>query len=111
MFEPMLLNEGKTHKHLFWLVPFICLFFYFDWVKPGHKSIDLEPHLNYFRDLADAFLHGRLDVTSTLNDRDLVHFNNKLYLYWPPMPAVVYTPLVALFGPQLPDAFINILFS
>jgi hypothetical protein len=111
MFEPMLLNEGKTHKHLFWLVPFICLFFYFDWVKPGHKSIDLEPHLNYFRDLADAFLHGRLDVTSTLNDRDLVHFNNKLYLYWPPMPAVVYTPLVALFGPQLPDAFINILFG
>jgi len=111
MFEPMEMNESKTNKTIIWLVPLICLFFYFDWIKPGHKSLDLEPHLNYFRDLADAFLHGRLDVTSTLNDRDLATYNNKLYLYWPPMPALVYTPFVAVFGAQLPDAFINSLFG
>jgi hypothetical protein len=111
MFEPMEMNDNKTNKYIIWLVPFVCIFFYFDWIKPGHKSLDLESHLNYFRDLADAFLHGRLDVKNPLNDRDLVHYNNKLYLYWPPMPAVAYTPLVAIFGTHLPDAFINILFG
>lgn len=111
MFEPIMLKASRLLKHIYFIVPAVCLLFYFDLVKPGYKSVDLNPHLNYFRDLADAFLHGRLDVINTINDRDLVHFNNKNYLYWPPMPAILYTPLVALFGNQLPDALINSLFG
>jgi hypothetical protein len=49
---------------------------------------------NYFKYLADAFLHGRLNVTPGSYTHDLVHYHGKLYLYWPPMPAVAMMPLV-----------------
>lgn len=98
-------------KSIYLLIPLVCLFFYLDLIKPGHKEIDFAPHLNYFRYLADAFLHGRLNVIVPDSQRDLVVYNQQLYLYWPPVPALVYTPLVAIFGVDLPDAFINVLFG
>ena len=49
---------------------------------------------NYFKYLAAAFLHGRLDVTPGGYTHDLVHYGGKIYLYWPPMPAVALMPLV-----------------
>jgi hypothetical protein len=96
---------------IFFAVPFICLLFYSGELTIGYSRLDLKEHLNYFRLLADAFLHGRLYITGYPNDYDLIFYHNKTFLYWPPVPALVYMPLVALFGIHLPDAFINVLFG
>lgn len=58
----------------------------------------------YFNHLADAFLHGQLYLRQvppvTL---DLISYQDRFYLYWPPFPAVVLMPLIALFGIGLTD--------
>lgn len=63
----------------------------------------------YFNFLADAFLHGqlylRLQPTSV---HDLSIFNGHYYLYWPPMPAIILMPFVALFGVGFSDVFFNV---
>lgn len=52
---------------------------------------------NSYALLADAFLHGRLDVTQCF-DSDCAHFNDKVYVIFPPVPAIVAMPFVAFFG-------------
>ena len=57
-----------------------------------------------FNWLADAFLHGQLALRSTpIDTRDLIDYGGKLYLYWPPFPALAVAPLVALFGIDVSD--------
>ena len=59
------------------------------------------PYYNY---LADAFLHGQLNLRLLPGSvHDLVIFNGNYYLYWPPMPAVVLMPFIAIFGVGLSD--------
>lgn len=56
-------------------------------------------HLNYFVPLADAFLHGRLYVAEAprwLNE--LVPYQGRHYVVYPPMPAVLLMPFVAVWG-------------
>lgn len=54
--------------------------------------------------LADAFLHGQLSLRFAPDDtRDLITYGGQLYLYWPPFPAVLLLPLVALFGVGISD--------
>jgi hypothetical protein len=58
----------------------------------------------YYNYLADAFLHGQTwlrVLPPTVHD--LVFFNSQYYLYWPPFPAILLMPLVAIFGVQLND--------
>lgn len=63
-------------------------------------------HFNY---LADAFLHGQLHLRLLPPAlHDLSFFKGKFYLYWPPFPAVVLTPFVALFGVGFSDVFFNV---
>ncbi len=66
----------------------------------------------YFNYLADAFLHGqlylRLIPTAT---HDLSYFKGHYYLYWPPMPAIVLMPFVALFGVDFSDIFFNVVLA
>lgn len=104
----------KALRKPYWpylIVPVFCLLCYMGLIKFGHKHLDLEPHLNYFRDLADAFLHGKLGLINPKTIGDLVLFDGNYYLYWPPVPTLIYVPLVALFGTQLPDALISSLFG
>lgn len=57
-----------------------------------------------FNWLADAFLHGQLALRLAPDDtRDLIAYGGRLYLYWPPFPAVLLLPLVALFGVGVSD--------
>jgi hypothetical protein len=60
----------------------------------------------YYNYLADAFLHGqtwlRVVPPSTL---DLSFFNGRYYLNWPPFPAILLMPFVAVFGVHLSDVF------
>jgi hypothetical protein len=54
---------------------------------------------HYFVPLADAFLHGRLYLTHNypwLNE--LLDVNGRYYVIYPPMPAILLLPQVAIFG-------------
>lgn len=64
----------------------------------------------YFNYLADSFLHGQLHLRLLpASLHDLSFFNEKYYLYWPPMPAIVLMPLVAIFGVSFSDVFFTII--
>ncbi|HLE03235.1 MAG TPA: hypothetical protein VI729_01285 [Anaerolineales bacterium] len=63
--------------------------------------------------LADAFLHGRLDIA---NAPDLVHlefapYEGKFYATDPPMPAIVLLPGVLLFGQSLNQALVSVVIA
>jgi hypothetical protein len=56
-------------------------------------------HHQYFINLADAFLHGRLYITDPPSYLDeLVRIGERYYVIYPPMPAVLLLPVVAVFG-------------
>lgn len=58
----------------------------------------------YFNFLADAFLHGQLSLRlPTMKDLDLIQYAGRVYLYWPPFPAILVMPLVMLFGVNVSD--------
>jgi hypothetical protein len=63
----------------------------------------------YFNCLADALFHGQLHLRVTPEStHDLVHFNDRLYLYWPPFPALVLLPFIAVFGLGFSDIFLTL---
>ncbi len=53
--------------------------------------------------LADAFLHGRTDIARQLGPWDVILVGSKVYVPFPPFPAVVLMPLVAAVGPIVAD--------
>jgi len=69
-------------------------FIWYSFINQGHRA-----SLDYYVPLADAFLHGRLYVIahpSYLNE--LVPYGGHYYVVYPPAPAVLLMPLVAVFG-------------
>lgn len=56
-----------------------------------------EPGSNSYVALAEAFLHGQLHVDGCL-DEDCALFDGKAYVVFPPLPALMILPLVAIFG-------------
>ena len=74
---------------------------------PRHLAQSIAP---YFLYLADAFLHGQLALRVVPpNIADLVFYHSQIYLYWPPFPAVLLMPLVAILGLNFSDTPINLL--
>jgi len=66
----------------------------------------------YFNYLADAFLHGQLFLRLKPEVvRDLSLFKGHYYLYWPPMPAIVLMPFIAIFGVGFSDVFFNVVLA
>lgn len=60
--------------------------------------------------LADSFLHGRLYLIESphwLNE--LVKIKNVFYVPFPPMPAILLMPFVAIFGTSFPQPILSIL--
>jgi hypothetical protein len=55
---------------------------------------------NSYALLADAWLHGRLHTDGACFDGDCALFEGRTYVIFPPMPALVIAPLVAVFGPD-----------
>lgn len=73
------------------------------------KSILLPSGLHYFNYLADAFLHGQFHFRLTPpTTHDLILFDNKIYAYWPPFPAILLMPFVAIFGVNFSDILFTI---
>src|SRR5688500_931348 len=67
--------------------------------------------LDYFVPLADALLHGRLAIPaeSFLNELVPIPNTGTGYVVYPPMPAILLVPVVAVFGAEVDQAGISIL--
>ena len=90
----------------FWLS--IFLYAFFSWMIT-QRSLLLPSKFAYFNYLADAFLYGQLKLrVIPFTTLDLIMFNEGYYLYWPPLPAVILMPLVAIFGVNFSDILFNI---
>ena len=64
----------------------------------GRQMLVEAGYTNSYAALADGYLHGRLDVDKCF-DGDCASFNGKNYIVFPPVPALVAMPFVAVFGP------------
>src|SRR6266511_1448089 len=75
----------------------------------GHGSSFHASPLAYYNYLADAFVHGQLNLRLLPPDAlDLSYFQGQYFLYWPPLPAVTLMPFVALFGVEFSDIFFTV---
>ncbi len=69
-------------------------------------------NLNYFVRLADAFLHGRIYLTENPSWLvELVGSDGRYHVVYPPVPAILIVPFVALFGPEFPQQVASSLFA
>jgi hypothetical protein len=69
---------------------------------------------NYFSSLSVSMAHGRLDIDAKKGQcaHDLAEYNGKCFLYWPPVPAIVYMAFTAAAGGTgTPDRLINAAFG
>lgn len=84
-------NQSVTGAALlFYIIAFMVYYF----TRPATPN-----PFNYFVYLADAFLHGRLHVTNTpFYFEELVTLNGKQYVIYPPLPAILMIPFVAVWG-------------
>ena len=53
---------------------------------------------NAYLQMADALIHGNLYLPDALSSGDLASFHGKVYLPYPPLPAILLIPFVLLFG-------------
>jgi hypothetical protein len=65
----------------------------------------------YFVDQAESWLHGRWDVDVSPQAADIETINGKSYSYYPPFPALLLLPFVALFGTATSDILFTTLLS
>jgi len=56
------------------------------------------PDVAYFNHLADAFLQGRLYLAAPPSTHDLTFYQGQWYVPFPPLPALLLVPWVALMG-------------
>jgi hypothetical protein len=67
------------------------------------------PHFVY---QADAFLHGQLSLTVLPpNLNDWARVGDRFFVSFPPLPAVLMMPFVAVFGFQFNDVFFTLVFA
>lgn len=56
---------------------------------------------------AESFLHGHWDIPLAGSLHDTIQLHGKTYIIYPPFPALVMLPFVALFGAHTSDIFIT----
>jgi len=67
---------------------------------------------NHYVYQADAFLHGQLHLTKPPpHGNDWVRFNNKWYVSFPPLPAILMMPGVKIWGYNFNDRLFTFAFS
>ena len=78
-------------------------------VNPALKASPMD----FYNYLADAFLHGQLALRLVPpgSRQDLSVFQNHYYLYWPPLPAILLMPFVALFGINFSDVLVTLVIA
>ena len=88
---------------------FVVAFIVYWATGEGHAT-----YYNYYVRLADAFLHGRLyllDNPSWLNELIPNPAGIGYYVVYPPLPAVLMVPFVAIFGLELNQTLFGIFFA
>jgi hypothetical protein len=91
------------------LLIFAVAFTVYDVTGQGHPT-----DYNYYVRLSDAFLHGRLYLTenpSWLNELVPNPSGPGFYVVYPPLPAFLMMPLVAVFGLALNQTLISVFFG
>jgi len=58
---------------------------------------------------AEAFLRGHLNIDQYLSDVSV--FEGQYYVCFPPLPAIIMTPLVAVFGSMVNSILVSLLFA
>jgi hypothetical protein len=78
-------------------------------VNPTLKTSDV----NYHNYLADALLNGQVFLRHIpLNSQvDLIQFNDKYFLYWPPLPAILLMPFVTIWGINFSDVVFTLVIA
>jgi len=67
------------------------------------------PGQNHFVYLAEALLHGRLDVTGGGTAlAEIVPYHGNFYVVYPPMPAILLLPFVAVFGTSFDQSLMSV---
>jgi hypothetical protein len=81
----------------------VCAAVYVAMLDTRLKGPSSQPHFLY---QADAFLHGELAIRAGKppTDNDWVRFEKKIYVSFPPFPAIVVAPLVAVWGVKAWDS-------
>lgn len=96
-------------KPLFWFLFAFAVYFILSISGGSPFRVRESAYFNY---LADAFLHGQLYLRLLPPSlHDLSFFNGRYYLYWPPIPAIVLMPFVAIFGVGFSDVFFNVILA
>lgn len=99
----MLLSD----RTMFYLLLFVIAFGIYWLSGEGHPTF-----YDYYVRLADAFLHGRLYLLEQppwLGE--LIPFEKGYYVVYPPLPAILIMPLVAVFGLGLNQTLISVIFG
>lgn len=70
------------------------------------------PGQDHYVWLANAFLHGKLGVSGGGTAlQEIVPLNGNFYVVYPPMPAVLLMPFVAVFGTTVDEALFSIILA
>src|ERR1019366_3806126 len=73
-------------------------------INPTHPSGE-----DHFILQAQAWLHGHLDLEKRVNDAITV--NGKFYIVFPPLPALLMVPFVAILGAKFSDIWFTWVFA
>jgi hypothetical protein len=77
-------------------------------VGVGPLDVSNAPHFLY---QAESLLHGRMDLDLPASVTDIVTLQGKHYIVYPPLPAILMMPGVALFGVHFSDVLFTRIFS
>lgn len=85
------------------LVFVVCAGVYVAFLGERRAGRSSQPHFVY---LADSLLHGQLALREAKppTDNDWARYRGKVYVSFPPLPAVVLMPLVAVWGTKAWDS-------
>ncbi len=95
------LNDGIFFAVLMVLLGGFAILLHID---PAHPS-----GADHFILQAQAWLHGHLDIGRPINDAILV--GGKVYIIYPPLPALLMVPFVAILGAQFSDVWFTWAFA
>lgn len=80
----------------------VCAIVFFSIAGLTPERLTQHTPFNHYAHLADAWLHGRQDLRfgepHYAAGNDFAHFEGKVYISFPPFPAVLMLPMVALAG-------------
>lgn len=109
MYKPNICNKLKLflkNNKILIIIFLLVLFFY---SFSANKRLLAPQKFHHYNYLADSFLKGQISIDNPPTMHDLSPFNNKLYVPFPILPAIVLMPFVFFFGVQFKVIYITIL--